>query len=88
VARLGEKPLPTEICAIPVETMFPADRIHKCFKGPKGGPIGHGYSRNTITNSAAWVPALVVPVVQSSIPQILSIHLNPPGVPDDKHGAA
>lgn len=58
------------------------------FQGTQGGPIGHGYSGNFIPNNAVWGLGLGVPVAQSSTPQVLSIHLNPPGVPDDKHDAA
>jgi len=57
-------------------------------QGTQGGPIGHGYSENFFTNNAVWGLGLGVPVAQSSIPQILSIHLNPAGVPDDEHDAA
>jgi hypothetical protein len=48
----------------------------------------HGYKENTITSSAVWGLGLGVPLVQSTTPQVLSIHRNPPGVSKEKQDAA
>jgi hypothetical protein len=48
----------------------------------------HGYKENTITNTAVWGIGLGAPLAQSTTPQVLSIHRNPPGVPNEKHDEA
>lgn len=48
----------------------------------------HGYKENTITTTTVWGLGLGVPVAQSTTPQFLSIHRNPPGVPSEKQDDA